>query len=109
MAEKIIINGARMTILIHIMNAIWTFDISVVILVTKLDAENLSILENEKDSNFLYKSILKLVANPTEALLPNTPPKIPHVNETIAMEISVMIKANKLTFKLKPKLTFVYG
>ena len=63
--------------------------ISVVILVTKDEAENLSILVNEKLANFLYKSLLKLAANQTEAIEANFPPKIPQISETIAIPIKI--------------------
>ena len=46
-AEKIIINGALITIRIHIWNDIWTLLTSVVILVIKLEDENLSMLANQ--------------------------------------------------------------
>ena len=87
-----------MTIRIHIINAICTFAISVVILVTKLDPENLSILAKLNDSNFLYKSLLKLAAKPTEALLPKTPPIMPQKMETMANDSSVIVKPKRLTF-----------
>ena len=77
-----------------------------VILVTKLEAENLSILAKLNDSNFLYKSLLKLVAKPTEALLPKTPPRMPHVKETRAMETRMIINQNKEIFTFNPKFGF---
>jgi hypothetical protein len=46
-----------------------TLDTSVVILVTKLDAWNLSILENENYVIFSYISCLKFFAKPADALL----------------------------------------
>ena len=88
-AEKININGALTTIRIIIWKPIWMLLISVVILVTKDEAENLSILVNEKLANFLYKSLLKLAANPTEAIDANLPPKIPQISETIAIPIKI--------------------
>ena len=102
----IFIKGARITIRMHIIKAICTLLISVVILVTKLDEENLSILAKENDSIFLYKSLLKLAAKPTLALLPNTPPKIPQAMDTRAIPRSVIIRPNKETFIENPKLVF---
>ena len=84
-AEKISIKGALTTIRIIIWKAFCTLLISVVILVTKDEAENLSIFWKEKLVNFLYKSLLRLVAKPTEAIEANLPPHIPHNKETIAI------------------------
>ncbi len=46
--EKIIIMGERNAILMSIWYAFCTLETSVVILVTRLEAENLSMFENEK-------------------------------------------------------------
>ena len=107
-AEKIIINGALITIRMHIMNAICTLCTSVVILVTKLEVVNLSILAKLNDSIFLYISLLKLVAKPTLALLPKTPPIMPQINETRAMDTKMMMSQKRLTLTFNPKLLFSY-
>ena len=95
-AENIIISGARTTALMTIWKAIWTVEISVVILVTKLEAENLSILAKLNVSSFLYISLLRFAAIPTDALEAKTPPKIPQVNESSAMPTNIIPVANKL-------------
>ena len=56
MIEKISMNGQRIAILMIIMKAICTFPTSVVILVTRDEEENLSMLANEYFSMHSYIS-----------------------------------------------------
>ena len=63
---------------------------SVVVLVTSDEEENLSIFENENDCIFLYISDLRFVAKPTEALAPKMPPKIPDTIEQITIPSKII-------------------
>ena len=56
---------------------IWTFVTSVVIRVTKLGVENLSIFEKEKSVIFLKMFLLKFLANPVLPRAQNLPAKAP--------------------------------
>ena len=96
--ENIIIKGALITMRIHIWKDCWTLPISVVSLVTSDEGWNLSILANENDWIFLYKSLRRFVANPTDAFPANLPPRIPHVKESIAMTTIAITRVNKLTW-----------
>ena len=78
------IKGALTAILIAIMKAFWTVVISVVILVTREDVENLSMFPKENFCTFEKISALKLPAKPAEALAENMPAKAPQASDTIA-------------------------
>ena len=58
---------------------------SVVILVTKPDVENLSMLENEKVCIFSYIASLKLQAKPVDASAAYFPAKAPNSKLNIAI------------------------
>ena len=61
-----------------------TFVISVVILVTRDDVENLSIFPKENFWTLLNMSDLRFPANPAEALAAKLPARAPHASERIA-------------------------
>ena len=78
------IRGALTAILIAIMKAFWTVVISVVILVTRDEVENLSMFPNENFCTLEKISALRLPAKPAEALAEKAPAKAPHASDTIA-------------------------
>ena len=84
MIAKANISGALTAILIIIINAFWTVVISVVILVTRDDVENLSMFPNENFWTLANISDLRFPAKPAEALAEKLPANAPQVSDRIA-------------------------
>ena len=78
------ITGALTAVLIVIIYAFCTLVISVVVLVTRDEVENLSMLENEKSWILAKTSALRFLANPAEALAQNVPANTPQRRDTSA-------------------------